>query len=449
MLRHRTLPVIPASLAQVLAVLRSCFTAPSFTTFTALTTGMLAQPGTHTVCGMLTGADLARAWHHSRAYRLFALARWCPRQIGLALAGVVVGLLLEPDEPVTIAIDDTVFRRRGRTVHAAGWFHDGTAPRGQRRLVWGNNWVIAALVVTVPWSTRPVALPVLAALIGPDRRTRPQVARELVDLLCRRLPTRTVHVVGDAGYGCRALAGFDPRTTMTVRAKSNIALFELPPGRRVGKAGRPRLKGARIGVPAAVAATATSRSGWHNATVAVYGDTRRVRVTDRVCLWHGAWRTRPARLVLVRNRPRGRYPAGGYDLALVTTDLDSPVERIIARYARRWAIEVAFRDAKDLLGVGQARTRVPAAVARCVPFGLVCQTVLVLWYAQHGHDPADVAWRRDHAPWYRSKTEPCTQDMLTKLRRVIIAARFLPSSPRPATPQQIREVQQAWALAAA
>jgi len=39
--------------------------------------------------------------------------------------------------------------------------------------------------------------------------------------------------------------------------------------------------------------------------------------------------------------------------------------------------------------------------------------------------------------------------MLTSLRRQIIAARFLPTSPRPATTEEILEVQQAWALAAA
>jgi hypothetical protein len=39
--------------------------------------------------------------------------------------------------------------------------------------------------------------------------------------------------------------------------------------------------------------------------------------------------------------------------------------------------------------------------------------------------------------------------MLTSLRRQIIAARFLPPAPRPATTEEILEVQQAWALAAA
>ena len=86
---------------------------------------------------------------------------------------------------------------------------------------------------------------------------------------------------------------------------------------------------------------------------------------------------------------------------------------------------------------------------RTVPFGLFCHSLLIIWYTRHGHPTADVAHRRASAPWYGSKAEPATLDMLTSLRRQIIAARFLPPSPRPATTEEILEVQQAWALAAA
>jgi hypothetical protein len=67
--------------------------------------------------------------------------------------------------------------------------------------------------------------------------------------------------------------------------------------------------------------------------------------------------------------------------ALVTTDLTSPPEQIIARYAARWSIEVTFFDLKNLLGVGEARNRVRKAVERTVPFGLFCHSILILWYA--------------------------------------------------------------------
>src|SRR5215470_13006788 len=163
---------LPGSLSAVLQALRPCFTAPTFRVFTMLVAGLLAQPVGRTVCGMLVGAGLARVWHHSRAHRFFSAARWCPQQVGLLLAEVIVGHLLVPGAAITVAVDDTLFRRRGRKVHAAGWFHDGWAA-GQVKLGFGNNWVVVAIVVTLPWLSRPVALPVLAALaVKGGRRNR-------------------------------------------------------------------------------------------------------------------------------------------------------------------------------------------------------------------------------------------------------------------------------------
>jgi hypothetical protein len=174
-----------------------------------------------------------------------------------------------------------------------------------------------------------------------------------------------------------------------------------------------------------------------------------VQLTERVCLWYGTWRTDPVRVILLRDTRHTSDPTSGYDLALVTTDLDATPEEIIARYAARWSIEVTFFDLKNILGVGQARNRVRKALERTVPFGLFCHSLLIIWYSLHGHPATDTARRRASAPCYSSKTEPSTLDMLTTLRHQIIAARFLPPTPRPATTQEILEVQQAWALAAA
>lgn len=68
-------PMVPASLLAVLGKLR-VFTAPGFTTFTAMVTGLVAQTGAGTVTGMLTGAGLARAWPHDRAHAFFSRTRW-------------------------------------------------------------------------------------------------------------------------------------------------------------------------------------------------------------------------------------------------------------------------------------------------------------------------------------------------------------------------------------
>ena len=97
---------VPCSLAGLLAVFRPCFTAPTFHTFLGLVVGLIAQTRRRTVCGMLTGGGLGQVWHHSRAHRLFANARWSSDAVGLALADLIVARMLPAGSPLTIAVDD-------------------------------------------------------------------------------------------------------------------------------------------------------------------------------------------------------------------------------------------------------------------------------------------------------------------------------------------------------
>jgi hypothetical protein len=66
---------LPTSLQILLNRFRLGFTAPTFATFCALVRGFIGCVGEHNVCGMLTGAGLAEAWHHSRAHRFFSRRR--------------------------------------------------------------------------------------------------------------------------------------------------------------------------------------------------------------------------------------------------------------------------------------------------------------------------------------------------------------------------------------
>ncbi|WP_204018227.1 transposase [Sphaerimonospora thailandensis] len=180
---------------------RPCFTAPTFETFCMLMAGFVACAGTRTVCGILSGAGLARVWPHDRAHAFFARRRWNAQQFGLLVARLVADLLIGEGEGALVAVDDTLFRRRGKKVWAASWFHDGSAPEAHAT-GYGNNWVIVAIVVRLPFMTRPVALPVLAGLVkkGTVSASRLEVARRLVTALAGSLPGRRIDVVGDAAY---------------------------------------------------------------------------------------------------------------------------------------------------------------------------------------------------------------------------------------------------------
>lgn len=182
---------VPASLMGLLTSFAPLFTAPSIRTFTMLACGFLAQTGRRTVCGMLAGAGLSRRWPHDRAHWFFSRARWNPGDLGLAAARLVVALLVPAGDPVVVAIDDTLFRRRGKKVWAASWLHDGSAP-GPAKTGYGNNWVIAAIVVKLPMISRPVALPVLAKLVIKDTNSasRLWLARRMAEALAGALQSR-------------------------------------------------------------------------------------------------------------------------------------------------------------------------------------------------------------------------------------------------------------------
>ena len=388
MLPDTTLP-LPGSLMALLTTFGPLFTAPSFRTFTALACGFAAQTGRRTVCGMLTGAGLSRIWPHDRAHSFFSRARWDPDELGLAVARLVVSLLVPAGQPVTVAIDDTLFRRRGKKVWAASWFHDGSAP-GPAKTGYGNNWVVAAIVVRLPFLPRPVALPVLAKLVvkGTTSSSRLWLARRMAQMIAGALPGRHIHVTGDAAYAGQELKKLPQQVTWTTRLRRDAALHDLPPA-RTGRRGRPRARGARLPPLARLAATAA----FTPVTITRYGKTATVQAAAITCLWYTVFGSRPVTVVLIRDTS-----ATGYDLALVSTDTAATPAAVIERYAARWSIEVAIEDSKQVFGAGQACNRTAAAVRRTIPFQLACQTLTTTWYATAGHDPADIDARRARAP---------------------------------------------------
>jgi DDE superfamily endonuclease len=435
-----TAPPVPASLRHLLAAFAPLFTAPSSRTFCGLACGFLAQAGRRTVCGMLAAAGLPPLWPHDRAHQFFSRARWNADDLGLAVAKLVTALLVPAGQPVTLAIDDTLFKRRGKKVWAASWFHDGSAP-GPAKTAYGNNWVIAAIIVRLPMVKRPVALPVLAKLVIKDTSSasRLWLARRMAEAIAGALPGRRIHVVADAAYAGGELSKLPPGITWTTRLRKDAALYEPPPA-RTGRRGRPRAKGTRLPCLNSLA----RRAAFAPATVTRYQKTATVQAAAVTCPWYGVFGPQLVQVVLIRDAR-----AAGYDLALVTTDLDASPTQVIERYAARWSIEVAIEDARQVFGAGQARNRTARAVERTIPFQLACQAIATTWYATAGHDPADIDAHRARAPWYASKAQPSTADMLAKLRRVLIAVKFRASRPGQPTPEEFHTIRLAWETAAA
>src|SRR5260370_19404216 len=123
---------------------------------------------------------------------------------------------------------------------------------------------------------------------------------------------------------------------------ANAALYDLaraPAGRR----GRPALKGARLGRPADLAATAS----WQQAKALRYGRTDTIQIAIVDCIWYGSFGNAPGRCVLVRDEDSAK----ACDLALFTLDPAASPAQVVERYAIRWSIERG-RPTADRLPAG-------------------------------------------------------------------------------------------------
>ena len=186
---------------------------------------------------------------------------------------------------------------------------------------------------------RPIALPVLFRLFRPkddahpDRRSQPELARLLIDMVIGRFPDRVIELVMDGAYATKAWRGLPNHVTVTTRMRSNAAVFELAPP-PTGKRGRPALKGARMASLAQLAASAVFEP------VTITGPGGKTRVEhgwSTRCLWYGPFHTRPVVIVLIRKPDR----TDGFDVALASTDTTASAAELIARYDSRWTIETA------------------------------------------------------------------------------------------------------------
>jgi hypothetical protein len=385
----------------------------------------------------------SRSWHHARAHRFFSRARWSADAVGLVLFDLVLACLVGEDEPLVLVVDDTLLKRSGRKVFGCAWHYDAAANAAKgKRFAWGNNWVVLALIVRLPFLRRPLALPLLFRLWRPhDRqRTKPKLACELVELIAKRQPKREIALIGDAAYASKAFATLPEQVSLTSRLRRDAALYQLAPP-RTGKRGRPRLKGERL---PALAEIAADPAGWQALEVSRYGRRARVELKPLRCLWYAVFGPTPVQIVLVREPG-----ASGFDVALVSTDPHASAGQLLERYASRWAIEVCFEEGKQLAGVGEAQNRTEHAVERTAPFCFLCLSLAIVWYALHGHAPSDVADHRARAPWYRTKHHPSVADMLAKLRREIIAAQNSPGRGRAPNTREIKPAQQTSAAATA
>lgn len=406
-------PLLAPSFMPFVMSFSSCFTAPSFITFQHIVAGWVHCVGRHTVTGVLRASGAVGEKHHTSFHRFFRNAAWQLELTGLCLLGLVLKLV-GADEPIIVALDDTLGRHTGKHIRAASMHHDPLlSTRSKPVFHWGHVWVVVSIVIHVPRWKKNFALPVLARLYRSQKlclkekrpfQKKTELAAELVTVLAGALAERRIRIVADAAYANASVLKALPENVEFIgRAPMDAALYARPVPKRMG---RPAVKGKRLSSPKQ---RARSSKGWCRVRVAVYGRVVTVRVKVFDALWYRSAGGRMLRFVLVRD-----WPGHKEDDVFCTTDLDLSAQQVIQSYCLRWYLEVTFEEAKGKLGFEDPQNRTERAVERTAPMALWIYTLVVIWYLSTEKNVA--APRLPQFPWYR-KTVPAFSDMLAALRR--------------------------------
>jgi hypothetical protein len=380
--------------------------------------GALLARGRRTVTGWIRAAGLSS--DYKPVYTTVAAAGKRADAIAARLTWQVVKPLVATAGRLTFALDDTPTPRYGPHVQGAGVHHNPAPGPAGSPFLYGHVWVVLAVLAQHPaWGV--VALPLLARLyvrvkdlagIDPWHRPAFRTKLELAVELIRGAVSNVRHwgkllwVVADGAYAKAAFLKPMAALGVTVvsRLRKDAALFTVPGDRRPGQRGRPRVYGERR---IDLAKRAGQRRGWTTGTFNLYGEPTVKRYKTFVATW------RPAggaiRVVLV-DEPTGWR-------AYFCTDVSASVADVLETAADRFALEITFRDCKEVVGAGQQQVRFVWASVGAFHLCLWTFTLTEAWAWQR---PTEGLVDRSASPWDDASRRPSHADKRRTWRRELL-----------------------------
>ena len=403
---------VTTPLLVLLAPFAPCFNESVHPTFCVMVVAWIACLGRRTISRVWQTTGRAADSDHSRAYRLFNAAVWNWDDLArITLLELLADLI--PGSSVWLVVDDTLCHKRGARVAFGGIFLDAVlSSKKHKTFRFGVNWVTLGVVIQLPFrQDRPFCVNLLWRVYskktkGLPHQTKPQLARQMLDLVATWLPGRTLYGVADSAYLGKHLLKDLPEHVHAVgpiHPKASLT-HPLPPeyqGRR--KIGEPFAKPKEVLEDPAF-------GDWEELLLPLpkgEGKELRVKVLKGLC-WYPAAGQRKMQLVLVRD-PSKQWR----DELLLSTDVRLSAAEVILGYMRRWSVEVCYWESKELLGLHEPQVRTEEAVQRAHPMAWFVGGLVLVWYARYGHDAEQARWDR---PWYRHKVGPTFADMLATMR---------------------------------
>jgi DDE superfamily endonuclease len=448
------------SLRSLVDGLSGAFTRPSFATAGQFLLGWVMCLGKHTLWRTAQSAQPQTPPQTSPRhglhgyYNFFERSAWTP--VGLAYhIAVLILTRLQFFGRITLLVDDTLAHKRGKSVWGMGWWRDAVASTKKRvATASGHNWVVLAVAYCLPLSNSPIfALPLLARLHlpGKGQPSCAALAKQMLVEVLGWFPKHSFTLVGDGAYACKELLGeLDYQRVVVVGRMRGDACVHDPhvPQPKKGKRGRKAKKGPKLPKPKEAAAKADRKRSsmgawlWHSIEVAVYGESRSLKVVSYEAVWPRVLGLRPIQIVVVRDPERQMK-----DCYLFTTDVQASVNWVVTQFAWRWAIEVLFRASKQVLDIEAPKHWSQESVEKVAPWVWSIQSVIMVWYLTVGHSSAEALELREvMGDW---DSEWSLRHMLQVLRRAILNATINPNSADQAELTEMVKTLKNWANLAA
>ncbi len=394
----------------------------------------LLCPGRHTVTSLITtfGNQFADWTAH---YDLYAQDRVNPHVLFQGVRSHVEALN-GAQEPLTVALDDTILRKTGKLIPGAAYRKDPLGPAFNVNLVWAQRMIqFSAALPNPDGQVRMIPIDFVdASTPRKPRKNEPeeiwaayresmkqrnlnQLAIDTLEQLQQERQGRPLRVLVDGSYtNARVLRNLPPNSVLIGRIRKDAHLNALPEVQE--QKGRRRIYGENLPTPEQIR---QAPCPWQQVTVFAAGKNRTfdVKTIDRV-RWRKAGNI-DLRLVVIRPVPY-RGPGGKRQYRqpayLICTDPDLPIEELLQSYVWRWDIEVNHRDEKTLLGVGQAQVRNPLS-AWSIPASAVAAYAMLHVAAVHAYGwtgkPNAIPLPKWRDP--QKKHRASTLDLINELRR--------------------------------
>jgi hypothetical protein len=240
-------------------------------------------------------------------------------------------------DKVSISIDDSiVYRSRKKKVPNGHKQFDHANKANRSSYVYGQKWLAFGLIITI--GTITVTLPLFIYLVKPKKNlisTTIVILAKIKRVIDKKGLNIEVEILTDSWFARERLilrAKNKYRFSIITMARKDLAIYKLPPFRRKGTKGRPKIKGKRI--------RPKLEDLKKKRTLNIYNREVKVQYKEAICKARFL-KYETIKAVWVR------FDDSKSMRLMISTDTKLSGEEIIKRYAKRWDIESMFNELKN------------------------------------------------------------------------------------------------------